>query len=59
VTLAPRFAADLVPWIHFPALLGEGAFCLWLLVVGVNVERWKQLATRWVTMPSTPMEAPR
>ena len=42
--LAPAFAADLVPWIQFPALLGEGAFCLWLLVVGVNVERWKQLA---------------
>jgi len=43
--LAPGFAADLVPWIQFPALLGEGAFCLWLLVVGVNVERWKHLAT--------------
>jgi hypothetical protein len=55
--LAPGFAADLVPWIQFPALLGEGAFCLWLLVVGVNVERWKQLATRFVPTPSTPMEA--
>jgi uncharacterized protein DUF4386 len=55
--LAPGFAADLVPWIQFPALLGEGAFCLWLLVVGVNVERWKQLATRFVPTPSTPVEA--
>jgi hypothetical protein len=44
--LAPGSAADLVPWIQFPALVGEGAFCLWLLVVGVNVERWKQLVGR-------------
>jgi Domain of unknown function (DUF4386) len=57
--LAPGFAADLVPWIQFPALLGEGAFCLWLLVVGVNVQRWKQLATRLIPMPATPMEALR
>ena len=54
--LAPGFAADL-PWIQFPALLGEGAFCLWLLVVGVNVERWKQLATTLIPRPSTPVEA--
>jgi hypothetical protein len=57
--LAPEFAADLVPWIQFPALLGEGAFCLWLLVVGVNVERWRQLATRVTTVPPTPIEALR
>jgi len=42
--LAPGFAAHLVPWIQFPALLGEGSLCLWLLVVGVNVERWKEQA---------------
>jgi len=42
--LAPGFAADLVPWIQLPALFGEGALCLWLLVVGVDVERWKQWA---------------
>ena len=57
--LAPGFAADLVPWIQFPALLGEGALCLWLLVVGVNVERWKQLATTLIPRPSTPVEALR
>lgn len=38
--LAPGFAADLVPWIQLPALFGEGALCLGLLVVGVNLERW-------------------
>ena len=57
--LAPGFAAELVPWIQLPALLGEGAFCLWLLVVGVNVERWKRLATTLIPIPSTPVEALR
>jgi hypothetical protein len=44
--LAPGFAGSLVPWIQFPALLGEGSLCLWLLVLGVDVERWMQLARR-------------
>ena len=43
--LAPAFAAQLVPWIQLPALLGEGALCLWLLLVGIDVERWNDSAT--------------
>src|ERR687885_1161908 len=39
--LAPGFAAQLVPWIQMPALIGEGSLCLWLLVVGLDVARWK------------------
>ena len=39
--LAPGFADRLVPWIQLPALIGEGALCLWLLVVGIDVNRWK------------------
>src|ERR671927_659312 len=39
--LAPGFAAQLVPWIQMPALIGEGSLCLWLLVVGLDVEQWK------------------
>ena len=39
--LAPGFADRLVPWIQLPALIGEGALCLWLLVVGVDAGRWK------------------
>ncbi len=31
-----------VPWIVVPAVLGEASLTLWLLVMGVNVERWKQ-----------------
>lgn len=42
--LAPGFAAQLSPWINLPALLGEGSLCVWLLVVGLNTERWRQVA---------------
>ena len=54
--LAPGFAAQLVPWIQLPALIGEGSLCLWLLVVGVDVERWKKGASAAIRMRSTQME---
>ena len=38
--LAPGFADNLVPWIQLPAFISEGSLCLWLLVVGVDVDRW-------------------
>lgn len=38
--LSPNFAAHLVPYIQLPSLVGEGSFCLWLLLAGVNVQRW-------------------
>jgi hypothetical protein len=43
--LAPSSAARLAPWIQFPAPLAEGALALWLLTLGVNVERWTERAT--------------
>ena len=43
--VAPGFAAQLVPWIQLPALIGEGSLCLWLLAVGVDVERWRERAS--------------
>lgn len=43
--LAPGAAAHLVPWIELPPLLGEGSFCLWLLVAGVDAGRWAERAT--------------
>src|SRR5256714_1967170 len=55
--LAPGFAAQLVPWIQFPALIGEGSLCLWLLVVGVNVERWEKRASAAIRMRSMQTEA--
>lgn len=39
--LAPTFANRLFPVILLPALVGEASLCLWLLVKGVNVEKWK------------------
>jgi hypothetical protein len=40
--LAPSFAASIFPAILMPAFIGELALCLWLIVKGVNLERWKQ-----------------
>jgi uncharacterized protein DUF4386 len=54
--LAPGFADSLVPWIQFPALLGEGSLCLWLLVYGLDVERWKQQASAALWTRSTHRE---
>jgi Domain of unknown function (DUF4386) len=54
--LAPGFASQLVPWIQLPALFGEGSLCLWLLVKGVNVERWKNWASAATRTWSTQME---
>ena len=48
--LSPDFAGNLVPWVQFPALLGEGSLCLWLLIVGVNVERWMARASAALRM---------
>jgi hypothetical protein len=42
--LAPGVAAHLVPWIQLPVILGEGSLCLWMLIAGVDVERWKERA---------------
>ncbi|MBO0702335.1 MAG: DUF4386 domain-containing protein [Candidatus Dormibacteraeota bacterium] len=42
--LAPGFAAHLSPWIQLPIVPAEGGFALWLLLAGVNVERWKERA---------------
>ena len=55
--LAPGFAAQLVPWIQMPALIGEGSLCLWLLVVGLDVERWKERVSAATRVWSTPREA--
>jgi uncharacterized protein DUF4386 len=55
---APGFAAQLVPWIQLPALIGEGSLCLWLLVVGVDVGRWKERASAATQMGPAHMETP-
>jgi len=39
--LSPPFAPHLAPYILIPGILGEATLTLWLLVMGVNVSRWK------------------
>jgi hypothetical protein len=56
--VAPGFAAHLVPWIQLPVLAGEGSLCLWLLVAGVDVERWRERASAAVGTWSTPEGEP-
>jgi len=38
--LSPSLADRLFPAILLPAFVGETSLCLWLLVKGVNVEKW-------------------
>jgi len=45
VILSPRLAAFLFPIGMLPALLGEGALCLWLLVKGVDESKWRARAS--------------
>lgn len=40
--LSPSVADRLYPTILIPSFLGELSFCLWLLIMGVNVRRWKE-----------------
>src|SRR5438309_2141246 len=43
--LSPPLARYLTPYIMAPGMLGEASLTLWLLVMGVNVQRWKQQAS--------------
>jgi hypothetical protein len=48
--LAPGFAAHLMPWIGLPTIVAEGTWCLWLLIAGVNLERWNEQASAAIRM---------
>jgi len=39
--LSPSVANQMYPAILVPAFIGETSLCLWLLVKGVNVEKWR------------------
>ena len=43
--LAPTFAGRFYFVIAGPALIGEASLCLWLLVKGVNLQRWRERAS--------------
>ena len=44
IFLSPPLANSLSPYILAPGILGEGSLTLWLLVKGVNVQRWNEHA---------------
>jgi hypothetical protein len=44
---APALANRLFPGILLPAFVGEASLCLWLLVKGVNIEKWEEKAGAW------------
>jgi hypothetical protein len=55
--LSPPLARSLSPYIMLPGILGEATLTFWLLVKGVNVQRWSEQAsasreTREKTMTS-------
>ncbi|MFT3727426.1 MAG: DUF4386 domain-containing protein [Terricaulis sp.] len=37
-------SVDFFPWILLPGLLGEGGLTLWLLIFGINAEKWQARA---------------
>jgi Domain of unknown function (DUF4386) len=41
IFLAPRFSAQLSPWILMPCLLAESSLALWLLFRGIDHKRWE------------------
>lgn len=43
--LSPPLAKALYPYTLAPGILGEGALTVWLLVMGVNVQRWTEQAS--------------
>ena len=43
--LSPPLANHLSPYIFFPGIIGEGALTVWLLVMGMNVQRWREQAS--------------
>jgi hypothetical protein len=47
LVLAPAAANRLFPAILLPPFVGEASLCLWLLVKGVNVEKWEEKARAW------------
>ena len=42
IFLSPAFGARLFPFILPAAIVGEGSLTLWLLVMGVNTQRWQE-----------------
>lgn len=46
IFLSPPLEDQLSSYIEVPGVLAEGSLMLWLLVMGVNVTKWEEAATR-------------
>lgn len=46
IFLAPPLANALLSYLEILGILAEASLMLWLLVMGVNAERWKEQASR-------------
>lgn len=42
--ISPSLSSSLSPYNMAPAILGEGVLMVWLIVAGVNVQRWQEQA---------------
>lgn len=42
--VSPELAGQLTPYNFAPGMIGEGALTLWLVIMGVNEQRWKDQA---------------
>lgn len=52
--LSPVLAKSLSPYNLFPGIVGESALTLWLLIRGVDEQRWKEQASRALRAQETP-----
>jgi hypothetical protein len=52
--VAPALASALYPFILLPCFIGEASLALWLLIMGVNGDRWREHDARARAMPPTP-----
>ena len=43
--ISPALAHTLSPYNLVPGMIGEGTLTFWLLVMGVNEQRWKEQAS--------------
>ena len=43
--LSPELAKDLSPYNLIPGMFGEGVLTLWLLVMGLNLQKWQEQAS--------------